>query len=80
MSLLDAVTNPVKKWLFSIAVKKGVKKFAQVAIAWVASVPFADYGISVSVEEGAFVAALTGVVEIARNFLKVKYPKQFGAF
>ena len=76
------IIDNAKKWLFSIALKKGLLRVAQAAAAFVvgqASSPSVERalggaGISVSVDPNALAAFLVGASEVARNWLKVKVP------
>jgi predicted oxidoreductase len=72
MGIIDNLKGKAVDWLFSIALKKGAKKLAQVLIAWVASLPLEAYGVSVGFQEAAVVAAIAGALEVARNWLKHK--------
>lgn len=76
MSIVDKVTAPVKKWLLGVALKKVVKRVAQLAVAFAASKGLSEYGFTGG--EAEVTAAIYAVVELVRNFLKTKFPKQFG--
>jgi predicted oxidoreductase len=72
MGLLDSVKGKAIDFLWGIAMKKGAVKAAQVLIAWVSSLPLEHYGVQVSFQEAAVVAAIAGLLEMGRNALKVK--------
>ena len=72
MGFLDSIKGKAVDWLFSIALKKGAKKLAQVLIAYAMTLPLEAYGVAISFNEAAVVAAIAGVLEIARNWLKHK--------
>ena len=65
-------------WLLSIALKKAVKESGKVAIGGalaglLAAKPLlAQFGVNLEWDEVAVVAAVTGLLDIVRNFLKVK--------
>jgi len=72
MGLFDALGKKVGDFLWGIALKKGSKAAAKAIMAWVASLPLDQYGVSVSFEEAVFIAAATLALEAARNWLKHK--------
>lgn len=76
MSILDPVTDPIKKWLFSIAAKKVIKRTAQLIASWVAAQQLAQYGVDISPEQAT--AGIYAAVEFARNYVKTKWPEKFG--
>lgn len=73
MSLLENLKGKAIDFVWGIAFKKGAKKAAQVLIAWVSSLPLESYGVSVSFQEAAVVAAISGLIELGRNALKHKF-------
>ena len=77
------ITDTVKGWLFSIALKKGVVSVAKLLVAWAIAhgikLAVVVNGISVDLQnEGIMIVAINSGLTVLRNFLKVKYPKIFG--
>jgi len=72
MGVIGKIKNKAAEFLWSIAMKKGAKKIAQVLIAWVSSLPLESYGVNVSFQEAAVVAAIAGMIEVLRNYMKQK--------
>lgn len=74
-----SITELVQKWVFQIALKKGVVRAAQVVVAMVGGVQVApvlqQLGISVDLHqlEAGLIVFLTGGLEIVRNYLKFKF-------
>ncbi len=71
-----SVFEPVKKWLFGVALKKVVKRVAQFVAAWAAAQGLSQYGYTGGEAEVA--AAIYASVELARNYAKTKWPDKFG--
>lgn len=76
MSVIDDLKAKVHKWLFSVALKKAIKRLAQLTAAYVAAKGLAQYGISVTEEQAT--AAIYALAEVLRNYLKHKWPERFG--
>ncbi len=76
MGIMDKVTAPVKKWLFGVAIKKVVKRVAQLGAAFAVSQGAAQYGYTGG--EPEVTAAIYAAFEFARNFIKTKWPSKFG--
>ena len=72
------IVDSAKQWLFSIAVKKGLKRGVQVAVALLVSKGIVTkaqtYGVTIDPDQllAAGTVALTGAFESFRNYLKVK--------
>lgn len=64
------MTNPLAKWLWQVAVVKGVKNAVKVAVAWLTAHGLRQAGVTI--DEAQLTVFLVGVLEVARNFLKVK--------
>ncbi len=76
------IVEPIKKWLFTVALKKAIVKLAQLIVAWAIAkgifVSFTIYGIKIDFANvEVMTAALLSISEIVRNYLKVKFPKYF---
>ena len=73
------LSDVVQEWLFSVALKKGVISLVKVVIAFVTSVKVApilsQLGISIdqTVLVGGLTSILTGLLTMAKNWLKMKY-------
>lgn len=76
MGIVDKVTAPVKKWLIGVALKKVVKRIAQLGAAYATSLGIAQYGYTGG--EVEITAAVYAAFEFARNFIKTKWPSKFG--
>ena len=57
------------EWLFRVAAKKGIQKAIQTFLAAYGS---HLAGAGITVDQSALIAALVGLLEVARNWLKVK--------
>jgi hypothetical protein len=72
------ILTPVKVWLFTVALKKGIKAIVTVALSWLTSIKVAPILASMGVTidpaqlEMWLTGALTGLLTIIFNFLKVK--------
>jgi len=73
MSILDDVKGKAFEFLWGIALKKGLKAGSKALIAWVASLALEQYGISITFNEGAFIAGAATLLEMARNYAKHKW-------
>lgn len=79
MSLLD----PVKEWLFKVALRKGIARAVTFLVAFVTSAKVApllmQWGIMVDpvVLEASLTAFFIGAFEMLRNWLKVKFGLKF---
>lgn len=78
MSILDKVTDPIKKYLIGKGLKKAGKQLGQLAASALAGYGLAQYGVDVSPEQAT--AAIFTIAEFFRNFLKTKWPEKFGWF
>lgn len=71
----------VQNWVLKIALQKGLKSLTKLLISFLTSVAvvnaLASLGITFEVDQNALTGGLTLLVnsglEVARNFLKVKY-------
>lgn len=68
----DKLKTKAVGFIWAIALKKGLKKVAQMIAAYIVTLPLAKYGVTVSIEEAALYAGLVGLSEVARNWLKQK--------
>ena len=60
----------MQKWLFSIFVKKALKRGVQVLVAYMMSLQLAKYGVSI--EQEALTASIWAGIEALRQYVKVK--------
>lgn len=67
------IKDKIEGFLWSIALKKGAQAGAKAFMAWIASLPLEQYGVSVSFEEAAFMATATFLFETARNWAKQRF-------
>ena len=65
----------VEKWLWKIAVKKGVSRAVQLIVSWLVSKGLTSWGVTVDVNQ-LTVAVFAGL-EILRNWLKNKVGVKF---
>jgi len=72
MGLIDSLKGKAYEFIWKIAAKKGLNAGVKALMAWVASLALEQYGISISFEEAAVVAAGTALLEVARNYMKHK--------
>lgn len=78
MGLVDNVKN----WIIGIAVKKALQNLVKVGVSFITSVGVVSllnqYGINIEVNqtalEGGLTALIAGLLEMARNFIKIKFP------
>lgn len=76
------IVDGAKKFLLNVALKKGIQKVVQVGLAYLTSVGLTTamdaMGINLNVNKAEFeawaTAAITGGLEVVRNWLKVKVP------
>ena len=69
------IVDKAKNWLFTVALRKGIKKVALVAVAWLSSVGLEQIGVTLDAEQfqAWLILALVGVFDMLRNYLKVKH-------
>jgi hypothetical protein len=78
-----AITDPVKKWVFGIALAKGVKSLAKLLVSY-----FLAHGVSFvgaiggvqidTTSELAITAAINSALKMLFNWLKTRWPAKFG--
>jgi len=73
MSIIQKVEGKVVEWLFGKAVKKAIAKGITLGVAWVMGLGLSQYGIDINQE--AFTAGVYMLLEVVRNWVKIKYPK-----
>lgn len=73
MGIIDKVEGKVVEWVFGKAIKKAVAKGVTLAVAWVIGLGLGKYGIDINPE--GLTAGIYMVLEIVRNWIKIKYPK-----
>jgi len=73
MSIIDKVEGKVVEWFFGKAIKKAVAKGITLLVAWVMGLGLSAYGIDINQE--AFTAGIYMVLEVVRNYIKIKFPK-----
>ena len=80
MSMIDKVKEKVGDWLFSVAIKKAVKRLVLFMVSYITA-----HNISVDISsipaehiEQVLTASIYIPIELLRNFLKTKYPDKFG--
>lgn len=77
------ILAPVKNWILSVAIKKGVLSAAKLVVSFAIA-----HGIKLSVvvggviidtsSEAAMVVAINSGLKVFFNWLKIKYPEKFG--
>ena len=72
------LVNKVKEWLFTIALKKMIKRGVQLALAFLASGQVSKYGIDITGNEVMVSGAIYVGLEGIRNFIKTKWPNKMG--
>lgn len=75
--VLEKAKTAVTKWLFGFALKKAVKRVVQLAVAYATASKLSQYGVDVKLDPELLTAALYGGLDMARNYLKVKYGLKF---
>jgi len=60
----------LQKWLWSVALKKGLKRGVQAVLAIIGMERIATYGVSV--DPVVMTAGVYALLEVARNYLKNK--------
>lgn len=83
MTIIDDGVNAAKKYLFGVALKKGVVSAAKLIVAWAIShgIKFSGtvYGITIDLQDqAAMIVAINSGLTIVRNWLKVRFPEKFG--
>lgn len=78
-----ATLDPVKKWIFSIGLKKGAVSLAKLIVAFATAkgVSFVAVigGIQIDITDiGIMTAAINSALTVLRNWLKIKWPEKFG--
>ena len=73
MSVLDKVTDPIKKWLLGVAIKKAIRRAARLGAAWVATQSLAKYGYTGG--EAEILAAIYLALGWIKGYVKTKWPK-----
>jgi len=69
--------SAIGEWIWQKGVVKGVSIVVKAGVAWFLATNIDEtFGISVNPE--AMTLGILGLMEIGRNFLKVKFPKIFG--
>jgi len=62
--------SKLKKWLFTVAVKKIIKRSVQLLLAFISAEKIAEYGVTIDATQltiGTYAA-----FEVLRNYLKVE--------
>lgn len=77
MSIVDKVEAKVIEWVFGKAVKKAIARGVTLLVSWVMGLGLKQYGIEINQE--AFTAGVYMLLEVLRNFIKIKFPK-IGAY
>jgi len=65
--------DTIKTWFFKIALAKAIKRMVQLVVSWIISLGLSKYGISVDPDK--LTVAIYGLLDILRNWLKIKFPK-----
>lgn len=73
--VLEALKDKVKGWLLGVALKKAVKRLAQLAASYAAGWQLAQYGYTGS--EVEITAGIYAISDVVRNYLKVKLGWKF---
>lgn len=71
-----AILDPVKEWLFRIALSKAIKRVVQLVVAFSLAhlADPAKYGLTVAIDPEKLTAVIYGGIEVARNYLKHRFP------
>lgn len=77
------VLAPMKKWVFNIALKKGIVSAAKLIVSYAMAhgivVSATVNGIAIDTSsQGVMVIAINSVLGMVKNFLKMKWPEKFG--
>jgi len=78
MNIINKVEEGIKKWLFTIALKKAIVRIAQLIISYLTAKGITIVYNGAPIDVNTLTTILLGVIEIIRNFLKTKFPKYFG--
>lgn len=82
MGIVEKIEKPVVNWVFGVALKKGIMKVVQLLVAWLSakgiSFVFTVCGQSFASDVNGLTALFLFLLEIIRNYLKIKFPKFFG--
>lgn len=65
----------VQNWLFKVALGKALKRGAQFGVSWLAAQGLESYGVKI--DEVVLTGSIFSLLEIARNFLKIKFGWKF---
>lgn len=69
--------SAIGEWIWQKAIVKGVSIAVRAGVAWFMATTIDDkFGISINPE--ALTLGILGLMEVGRNFLKMKFPKIFG--
>ena len=82
MSIIDAVEEPVKKWVLGVAIKKGANSAAKFIVAWCFShcivIAAAPLGIQIdTTNEGVMAVAINSFLKVIFHLIKDKWPGKF---
>jgi hypothetical protein len=83
MSIIDTGVDAAKKYIFGIALAKGVKSAGKFIVSWCMAhgvkVACVAYGIPVdTTSEVAMIGAINSALKVLFDTLKRKYPSTFG--
>lgn len=65
----------LQNWLFSVALSKALKRGVQFGISWLMAQGLESYGVKI--DEAVLTGSAFSLLEVARNFLKVKFGWKF---
>ena len=72
MSIIDQFEAKGVKWLFGKSIKKAIARVVTLAVAWAMGLGLSQYGVDINQE--ALTAAVYMVLEVVRNYIKIKFP------
>ena len=67
------IKDKVASFLWGLMFKKGAKAGAKAVAAYLLSLPLEQYGISLDINQAAFIAAAVAIMEMGRNYLKQRW-------
>jgi len=73
MGIFSNLKQRALEFVWKIAYKKGAKAAAGAIIAYISTLPLEQYGVSISFQEAALIAGITGLIEFGRNVLKHRF-------
>ena len=75
MSMFSDVWDKLKETVIKQSVEKGVKRVVSLAVSYVAAMNLRKYGVTV--DETALTAAIFGLIETGKDYIKHKFNVQW---